>query len=124
MKKTLVLAVMLSASAINVMSQLTGDFSDADGWLPQIYYGTIRMADVNGDGIDDLCGRAAAGIVCALNNGDGTFQPLQLWTTDFSDANGWDQLQHATTIQFGDINGDGKADVCGRGRCGRLLCSL
>ena len=67
---------MLSISAINVMSQLTGDFSDADGWLPQIYYGTIRVADVNGDGIDDLCGRAAAGIVCALNNGDGTFRDV------------------------------------------------
>jgi hypothetical protein len=77
--------------------RLTGDFSDAAGWTQLIYYGSIRLADVNGDKIDDLCGRAAAGIVCALNNGDGTFKPLQLWTTDFSDAYGWDQPQYATT---------------------------
>jgi len=41
-----------------------------------------------------------------------------LWTSQFSDAYGWNQPQYYSTIQLGDINGDGKADVCGRGSGG------
>src|SRR5258708_25694656 len=34
------------------------------------YYGSIRLADINGDGLADLCGRGPNGIVCAISNGD------------------------------------------------------
>jgi hypothetical protein len=33
----------------------------------------------------------------------------------FSDANGWGDPKYYSTIEFGDIDGDGKADICGRG---------
>jgi uncharacterized protein (TIGR03437 family) len=69
---------------------------------------------VDGDGRADLCGRGSAGIYCALSNSDYTFQPLQLWTSHFSDASGWNQPQYATTINFGRINRDRSFDIVGR----------
>jgi hypothetical protein len=99
------------------------DFSDAQGWNQSAYYISLRLADVNGDGRPDLCGRGLGGIVCALNNGDGTFAPARQWESSFTDASGWNQAQYGTTIMFADINGDGRADVCGRGVAG-IACEL
>jgi hypothetical protein len=104
--------------------QASPNFSDAQFWnTSSVYYDSIRMADVNGDGIADVCGRASAGIVCAIGNGDGTFSGLQQWDTFFSDAGGWNAAPYGTTIMFGDIDGDGKADVCGRASAG-IVCEL
>ncbi len=90
-------------------------FSDTNGWSDSRYYNSLRLADVNGDGRLDVCGRASDGIHCALGKGDGTFAPATLWTVDFRDSLGWDQAQYGSTIMFADINGDGVSDVCGRG---------
>lgn len=98
-------------------------FSDANGWFIPNYYASLRFADVNGDGRPDICGRGLAGLYCALNTGNATFGGLQLWDSAFSDANGWNAPQYGTTMMFADINGDGKADVCGRGRDG-MWCAL
>ncbi len=38
-----------------------------------------------------------------------------LWENSFSDANGWKNSPYWNTIQFPDVNHDGRADVCGRG---------
>ena len=97
-------------------------FSDSDGWANIIYYGSIRLGDVNGDGRADVCGRAQAGIVCALSNGLGFGAPVS-WSTGFRDADGWGRPEYATTIMLGDINGDRRADVCGRGVAG-IYCAL
>jgi hypothetical protein len=59
------------------------------------------MADVNGDGRADICGRASAGVQCVISNGDGTFGGLQQWDGFFSDADGWNQPWYGTTIMFG-----------------------
>jgi hypothetical protein len=42
------------------------NFSDAEGWNQLVYYGSLRFADVNGDGKSDICGRRALGSFCAL----------------------------------------------------------
>jgi LmbE family N-acetylglucosaminyl deacetylase len=100
------------------------DFSDAAGWAASpSYYQSIRLADVNGDGYADVCGRLADGIYCALNNRNGGFSPATLWLADFTDAGGWSNVSYGTTLQFADINGDGKADVCGRGSAG-IRCAV
>jgi hypothetical protein len=99
-------------------------FSDAHGWnVSETYFGTLRLADVNGDGRPDLCGRSSGGIVCALNNGSGSFGLAYDWTSDFSNVAGWNAPEYATSLQFGDIDGDGKADVCGRGTSS-VACAL
>jgi len=100
------------------------EFSDAGSWSagPQ-YYGTIDFPDVNGDGKADVCGRGGPGIYCALSSGSG-FAPTTLWRAEFSDAGGWNAgPEYYSTIRFPDVNGDGKADVCGRGGPG-VYCAL
>jgi hypothetical protein len=93
-------------------------FSDANGWNADAkYYSTIQYADINGDGNLDVCGRASDGIRCAVSNGT-SFTNYGLWSSGYSDANGWGTAQYYSTIQFADINGDGVADVCGRGSDG------
>lgn len=95
------------------------DFSDGDGWaVSAAYYGSLRLADVNGDGYADACGRTANGVVCALNNKAGGFAAATLWIADFTDALGWQAVPYGSTLQFADVNGDGRADVCGRGPAG------
>jgi hypothetical protein len=98
-------------------------FGDAYGWANPSYYTSLRLADVNGDHHADVCGRGIYGISCAVGKGNGTFSAVQLWTADFSDAFGWNQLEYGSTIVFADINGDGVADVCGRGIAG-VYCSI
>ncbi len=99
------------------------DFSDADGWLATTQYPTVQLADIDGDHRADLCGRGPAGIMCALSSGAGFAPSLLVVADDFSDRAQWDSSAYAGAIRFNDIDGDGHADVCGRGvagiRCAR-----
>ncbi len=87
--------------------------TDAGGWGHPSHYGTIRMADVNGDGLADVCARAAAGVYCWLSDGSGTF-PTRITGPEWNNANNWNQIQYWSTIRLADIDGDGMADICGR----------
>jgi hypothetical protein len=59
-------------------------------------YGLCRVADFNGDGRPDLFGMS----VVALNNGDGTFQPI-----DVTEAT------HRYDVAVGDFDGDHRLDL-------------
>src|SRR5581483_811605 len=100
-------------------------FSDDNGRKNSTYRSTIRFADINGDGKADVCCRGAGELVCYLASADGTgFPPSARYAgglTAFSDANGWNDDKYGATLQFADIDGDGKADVCGRG-AGEFAC--
>ncbi len=107
------------------------DFSDADWEGNEGYYGTLRLADVNGDGNADLCGRSSNGIVCATSTGvvnPGTtlsthFNAATTWfDAELTDAKGWLPPEYSTTLQFGDIDGDGRADFCARHADG-IVCA-
>ena len=101
----------------------TSLYNDASGWGGSAaYYGTIQFADINGDGKSDVCGRGIGGIYCALSAGT-SFGSFDVWQSAFSDADGWNAPGYYATVQFVDVNGDGKADVCGRG-AGGLACAL
>src|SRR6185436_18590913 len=98
------------------MSLWSSYFSDSQGWgAADYYYGSLRLGDVDGDGYADVCGHGSAGVLCALNTHFGGFAPATWWTNgEFNDASGWANAQYGTTIQLGDVDGDGRADVCGR----------
>jgi hypothetical protein len=86
--------------------------SDASGYGNPIYYETIRMADINGDGKADVCTRNYLRYDCYISNGAGF--PTFVYGAPFSDASGFSNPMYYTTIKLADINGDGKADVCAR----------
>ncbi len=115
-------ALSNGTSSFGAPTLWNASFSDANGWSSPQYYSTIRLPDVNGDGMADVCGRGPGGIWCALSSG-GTFGATTLWNGSFSDANGWAAPQYDSTIQYSDIDGNGTADVCARG-AGGLLCAL
>jgi len=109
------------------------DFGDNLKWnSDRSYWSTIQFGDINGDGFADVCGRGSAGIVCATVNhqlveiGESdcciyaslVFDNVGVWTTQFNDNFGWKQPQYYSSIRLVDINGDGLADMCGRGNGG------
>ena len=93
------------------------DWSDASGWDDVTNYATLRMGDVNGDGLADVCARANAGVVCALSMGD-SFAASTLWKDGLSDDSGWGQPDNYTTLRLGDVDGDGRDDLCARANAG------
>jgi len=101
-----------------------GSFSDAEGWATdESMYASIQMGDIDGDGAADVCGRDASGIVCQRFTGAG-FGPVERWISGkFDNVNHWNNVQYAATLRLGDINGDGRADLCGRASYG-MACSL
>ena len=90
------------------------DLSDVGGWDQEQYYSTIQTGDIDGDGRDELLARAAAGIWAYQ------FDPAtNAWAAlpngpAWSNATGWDQPQYYTTIQTGDIDGDGSDELLAR----------
>lgn len=92
---------------------------DDNGWSKPQYYTTIRTAELNGDGRADLCARAAAGIRCYLSTGDG-FEPAIEGPT-LSDDTGWADPANYGTLMFGDVDGDGRDDLCARANA-RVVC--
>ncbi len=93
--------------------------TDDTGWDGIDHWSTLRLADITGDGRDDLCARAAAGYRCypAVDGGFGGAVELG----DMGDDDGWALARYYGTIRTGDIDGDGKDDVCGRGAA-RVYC--
>ncbi|UUR08106.1 beta strand repeat-containing protein [Sphingomonas glaciei] len=72
------------------------------------------VADVNGDGADDIIGFGSAGVLVALARGDGTFGETQLVLLDFGREQGWSN-QNSFARDVADVNGDGRADIVGFG---------
>jgi len=87
-------------------------WSDAASWnLPQ-YYATIQCADVNGDGCAELVGRDNAQLqVWQLTASGWTGLPFG---PPMADAEGWNQVQYYSTIQFADLDGDGADELLAR----------
>lgn len=90
--------------------------SDDQGWADYDNYSTMHTGDIDGDGKDDLCIRANANFSCFLSTGNGFGKQFNI--PALSDANGWNRPNQYRTIRLGDINADGKMDVCGRGENG------
>ncbi len=72
--------------------------------------GPITLGDLNGDGRADLCGPNNDGALCALSNGHG-FTTSTDWALH-AVALDAGTLHRAEWARFGDINGDGRSDIC------------
>lgn len=95
-------------------------YADATGFAARQYQSTLRMADVDGDGRADLCIRTATRLRCDLSTGDGF--GAQVVTTALSNATGFSAQNAYGTVLMGDLDGDGKADVCARSPTRGMLC--
>ncbi len=96
-------------------------YSSAAGWDDARYNSTIAYPDINGDGRSDLCARDPNGLTCRLSTGSGFGATVA--GPAWSDAAGWSDPLRYASIQFPDVNGDGKADVCGRDATS-IICYL
>jgi hypothetical protein len=91
--------------------QTVDDFGWAQGWTVERHL--REVADVNGDGIDDVVGFGDAGVSVAYGRADRTFTAPALKIPDFGRNQGWRTDQHPR--QLADVDGDGVDDVVGFG---------
>jgi len=91
-------------------------WSDDSGWNDFKYHSTIRLLDIDGDGKDDLCARAAKGVVCYRSTGNGfdTAVDGPAWSNEA----GYGEPKFYGTLRTGDVNGDGREDLCIRSKDG------
>jgi hypothetical protein len=119
------IAVQRSADSatvtVSVTTNVAADFADAQGFNDPSQGSTVRFVDINGDGKADVCARRQDEILCRISNGTGWGATVTL--AAFNNAGGWSAPAQYTTIRFPDLNGDGKADICGQGPIrGTILC--
>jgi hypothetical protein len=95
--------------------------SNTAGYGALSRHSTIRLADVNGDGKADLCLRAASDFRCYRSTGSG-FSGAVIGPS-LTAAEGWEEVEQYGTIRTGDVNGDGKDDLCSRAPSG-MSCWL
>ena len=96
-------------------------WTDEAGWDNPVYYRTIRMADINGDHLLDVCARDKQGIVCYPSQGTKMGDAVR--GPDLKDEQVWDDYDNYSTFRTGDINGDYKDDFCIRDNT-RLACYI
>jgi hypothetical protein len=71
---------------------------------------------LTGDGKVDVIGCGGAGVYASLNQGNGTFGPVNLVVNNFGTAQGWKVDQHPRYIA--DLTGDKRGDIIGFGEAG------
>ena len=91
--------------AKNVYSSFTYD----RGW--RVDQHLRLMADVNGDGWDDLVAFWSDEVYTLIAKGDGTVSIHQQATEQFTFSSGWRTDKHSRLMA--DVNGDGRADIVG-----------
>ena len=89
----------------------------AGGW--RTAYHPRTLADVNGDGLNDVVGFASSGVYVALSTGNG-FGAARRWHAGFGySAGGWRVGQHPRHLV--DMDGDGRADIVGFANAGTYV---
>jgi hypothetical protein len=96
-------------------------FSDAEGFAERSRALSLRLGDVDGDGLADACGRAATGVACARSDGTAFRDYRYAVNTGFLDAQGWDDESRGPTLLLARPGGSGAPSLCGRSAAG-LVC--
>ena len=107
----------------------TPSWTDAAGWDDPSQYSTIQLADVNGDGSDELIGRGDAGLeVWRFDTKHGQWRPqvdakgIPQFIRDFATPPPWqasnrqspDRPQYYSTIQAADVDGGPGEEIIAR----------
>lgn len=87
--------------------------TNAAGWGDLDAFPTFALVDVTGDGKADWCGRAAGVLRCFASTGPG-FSSTPIEGPALPSSEGWDEPSRFGTLRYGDVDGDGKVDVCAR----------
>ncbi len=97
------------------------NFGTNQGWSTQDVF-TRDLADVNGDGRDDVVGFGVAGTFVAFGQTNGGISEAGFDVANFGRNQGWtsDNVFHR---EMADYNGDGRADIFGFGFAGVLLAT-
>ncbi|MFI7482110.1 FG-GAP repeat domain-containing protein [Kocuria sp. M1R5S2] len=90
------------------------DFGRNQGWRPDRHVRTV--ADVDGDGREDVVGFGDAGVHVSFAGSSGGFSAPRLLVRNFGRDQGWRVDQHPR--QLVDLNGNGTADIVGFGHSG------
>ena len=116
-----VVSVASNATPFSPPALVTAAFgSISDGWRSDDRF-TRRLADVNGDGRDDIVGFGAAGTFVSLAIGDGRVAQYGLRTPAFGAvSDGWTSNDRFPRL-LDDVNGDGRADIVGFGAAGTFV---
>ncbi|KAJ2917993.1 hypothetical protein MD484_g2451, partial [Candolleomyces efflorescens] len=77
------------------------------------------LGDVTGNGLPDIVAFGEDDVFVAINNGDGTFRPLNPVTKGFTVSNGWRIDSHPRFLA--DLTGNGCVDIIGFGNAGVLV---
>ena len=98
---------------------VVGNLGVNQGWVSLNGF-TRMVADLNGDGLDDLIGFGYRGAYVAHANADGGFGSLEFALATFGANQGWRDDARLPRM-IGDVNGDGFADIVGFGYRGVYL---
>ena len=93
------------------------DLSNINGFDSEPYFSTLQFADVDGDGSEELVVRSGHGIYTYKYSQDESGWKQLSSCGPFSDAEGWFK-DYYPSITTADVDGDGKAELLGRGEEG------
>jgi hypothetical protein len=104
------LSVDIYEDTSNGITRWIDDYGTDDGWSDQNYY-PRAVADVNGDGYDDVIGFGQEAVWVSLSTGS-SFAAPAVWSVAFTRARGWTS-QDLYPRFVADVNGDHRADLVG-----------
>lgn len=90
---------------VGVSSGVEASNENWGDWSNQVTWHDVMVADVDGDGLDDIIGRTGSGVWWAARSNGREFI-LSRWGE-------WNPNANWSFVQVGDFNGDGKDDVAG-----------
>ena len=107
-------AVTSNGIFFSAVTNWTTEFTaNNGGWSPS--YHPRFLADVNGDGRDDIVAFSNANVLVGLSTGS-NFATNQLWRIGFGFSSGWTVEDHPRYMA--DVNGDGMEDIVGYANAG------
>lgn len=107
-------AALSIGSSFGRANFVLADFGVNQGWRVEKH--PRFLADVNGDGRQDIVGFGDAGVYRALSNSDGFFGQATFVIANFGYDSGWRVEKHPRFLA--DVNADGRQDVVGFGDAG------